>query len=74
MHVLVIILLVLCLVILVVATVFGVIQEMDKYRERRWTARRAIESEWRIHQIKSDARSQMWDEVTRQRESDGGLE
>jgi hypothetical protein len=51
------------------AFIFGEI--VPECRRRRRAARRAIEAEWRIHQIKGDARARMWDEVTRHRTGDG---
>jgi|NGEPerStandDraft_6_1074524.scaffolds.fasta_scaffold15855_3 hypothetical protein len=47
-------------------------QEVRRFQERKQTARRALEAEWRIHQIAADAKAQMWDEVTRHREDGAG--
>jgi|HubBroStandDraft_6_1064221.scaffolds.fasta_scaffold702644_3 hypothetical protein len=65
MHTFEIVLAVIMIVVLVVTVSYVVCDEMIQYRERQWTARRAIEAEWRIHQIKSDAQARMWDEVAR---------
>lgn len=64
MHTFEVVLAVVMLVSLVLALSYVVCDEVSRYRERQWTARRAIEAEWRIHQIKSDAQARMWDEVT----------
>jgi hypothetical protein len=53
------------------ASISMVSEEVAVWRDRRRAKSRAIEAEWRIHQIKGDARDQMWDEVTRHR-GDGG--
>ncbi len=49
---------------------FAMTLEAQRGRDRR--SRNSVEAEWRIHQIDSDARAQMWDEITHHRESGGG--
>ena len=64
-----IIAIVVVLVALVVAVVVTIYDIVTDYRERHRTSRRSLESEWRIHKIKGEAQSRMWDEVGRH--SDG---
>ncbi len=49
-----------------------VIEAFEAYENRYRGRRRSVEAEWRIQQIGSDARAQMWEEATRHREDGGG--
>jgi hypothetical protein len=49
-----------------------VIEAIEEYENRYRGRRRSVEAEWRIQQIGSDARAQMWEEATRHREDGGG--
>lgn len=55
----------LILVMTLVYLLDKVCDDVSAWWEHRQTASRAIKAEWRIHQIRGDARSRMWDEVTR---------
>lgn len=45
---------------------------LEAQEGRRRSRSRSVETEWRIQQIGSDARAQMWEEATRHRENGGG--
>jgi len=47
------------------------IEAIEAYENRDRSRKRSVEAEWRIQQIGSDARAQMW-EATRRRDDGGG--
>jgi hypothetical protein len=58
--------------ILAVAFYVMVVEAIEAYEIRDRGRRRSVEAEWRIQQIGSDARAQMWEEATRHHENGGG--
>jgi hypothetical protein len=64
--------LIVAILTLVVALYVMTIEAIEAYESRYRGRRRSVEAEWRIQQIGSDARAQMWEEATRHREDGGG--
>lgn len=71
-RVLAVIVLIVAICILAVALYVMVMEAVEAYENRHRGRRRSVEAEWRIQQIGSDARAQMWEEATRHRENGGG--
>jgi hypothetical protein len=55
----------LILVMTLVYLLDTVCDDVSAWWERRRAVNRALRAEWRIHQIRGDAQSRMWDEATR---------
>ena len=64
--------LVVAICMLCVALYLTFFEAVEAYENRYRGRRRSVEAEWRIQQIGSDARAQMWEEVTRNRKNGGG--
>ncbi len=70
-RILAVVVLIVAICILAVAFYVMAIEAIVAYENRHRGRRRSVETEWRIQQIGSDARAQMW-EITRHCENGGG--
>jgi hypothetical protein len=70
-KILAVVVLIVAISILAVAFYVMAIEAIEAYENRHRRRRRSVETEWRIQQIGSDARGQMWEEATRHRENGG---
>jgi hypothetical protein len=71
-RILAVVVLIVAVCTLAVALYVMTIEAIEAYEHRYRGRKRSVEAEWRIQQIGSDARAQMWEEATRHREDSGG--